>query len=68
MMRINLVREWMEYGRSNQTPVLEEDDDDGDVPLSSHSVRDQIHPIDLREATGDDCISDWAIDMWVTLT
>ena len=56
----NLVREWMEYGRSNRAPVLDEDDDDGDVPLPSHIVRDQINLSDLREAMGDDCISDWA--------
>ena len=56
----NPVREWMEYGRSNRAPVLDEDDDEGDVPLPSHIVRDQINLSDLREATGDDCISDWA--------
>ena len=50
----------MEYGRSNRTPVLDEDDDDGDIPLPSHIVRDQINMSDLREATGDDSISDWA--------
>ena len=31
----NLVREWIEYGRSNRAPVLDEDDDDGDIPLPS---------------------------------
>ena len=56
----NPVREWMEYGRSNRAPVLDEDDDDGDIPLPSHLVRDQINMSDLREATGDDSISDWA--------
>ena len=56
----NPVREWMEYGRSNRAPVLDEDDDDGDVPLPSHIVRDQINLSDLCEATGDDSISDWA--------
>ena len=50
----------MEYGRSNRAPVLDEDDDDGDIPLPSHIVRDQINVSDLREATGDDSISDWA--------
>ena len=56
----NPVREWMEYGRSNRAPVLDEDDDDGDIPLPSHIVRDQINVSDLREATGNDSISDWA--------
>jgi len=56
----NPVREWMEYGRSNRALVLDEDDDDGDIPLPSHIVRDQINVSDLREATGDDSISDWA--------
>ncbi|CAN6355924.1 unnamed protein product [Urochloa humidicola] len=56
----NPIRVWMEYGRSNQAPVLDEDDDDGDVPLPSHIVSDQIDPKDLRDATGADCISDWA--------
>jgi hypothetical protein len=36
----NPVREWMEYGRSNEALVLDEDDDDGDVPLPSHIVMD----------------------------
>src|SRR6185369_12308680 len=56
----NPVREWMEYGRSNRAPVLDEADDDGDVPLPSHIVRDQINLSDLRDTTGDACISDWA--------
>jgi len=56
----NPVRKWMEYGRSNRAPVLDEDDDDGDVPLPSHIVRDQINLSDLREATEDDSISNWA--------
>jgi uncharacterized membrane protein YgcG len=57
----NPVREWMEYGRSNEAPVLDEDDDDdGDVPLPSHIIRDHIDPSALRDATGDECISDWA--------
>jgi hypothetical protein len=56
----HLVREWFEYGRSNQEPVLDEDDDDGDIPLPSHLVSDHVDPSNLRETTGDDCISDWA--------
>jgi hypothetical protein len=56
----NPVREWMEYGRFNRAPVLDEDDDDGDIPLPPHIVRDQINMSDLREAMGDDSISDWA--------
>ena len=54
------MREWMEYGRFNRAPVLDEDDDDGDIPLPSHIVRDQINLLDLREVAGDDSISDWA--------
>jgi hypothetical protein len=50
----------MEYGRSNEALVLDEDDDDGDVPLPSHIVSDHIDPSALRDATGDECISDWA--------
>ena len=50
------------YDENNllRAPVLDEDDDDGDVPLPSHIVRDQINLLDLREATGDDSIRDWA--------
>jgi hypothetical protein len=48
----------MEHGRSNRVLVLDEDDDDGDVPLRSHIVRDQIDPSNLNDPTGDDCISD----------
>jgi hypothetical protein len=53
----NPLREWMEYG--NQHPVLDEADDDGDVFISSHIVTDHIKDSDLRDATGDECISDW---------
>jgi hypothetical protein len=56
----NSVREWFEYGRSNQDLVLDEDDDDGDVPLLSHIVSDRVDPSALRETTRDVCISDWA--------
>jgi hypothetical protein len=56
----NPVREWMEYGRFNQDPVLDEDDDDSDIPLPSQIVRDHTHPSDLRQATGAEGISDWA--------
>jgi hypothetical protein len=55
------VRDWFEYARSNQELVLyEDDDDDKDVPLQSHLVSDHVDPSDLRDTTGDDCISDWA--------
>jgi hypothetical protein len=50
----------MEYGRSNREPVLDEEDEDSDIPIPSQLVRDQIDPKDLQTATGDDCISDWA--------
>jgi hypothetical protein len=56
----NPVREWMEYGRSNREPVLDEEDEDSDIPIPSQLVRDQIDPRDLQTATGDECISDWA--------
>jgi hypothetical protein len=55
------VRDWFEYVRSNQEPVLDKDDDDDrDVPLPSHLGSDHVDPSDLRDTTGDDCISDWA--------
>jgi hypothetical protein len=56
----NPAREWMEYGRCNREPVLDEEDEDSDIPIPSQLVRDQIDPKDLQTATGDDCISDWA--------
>jgi uncharacterized membrane protein YgcG len=56
----NPLREWMEYGRSNRDPVLDEDDDDRDIPLPSHIITDHIKTQDLCTSTGDDCISDWA--------
>jgi hypothetical protein len=54
------VREWREYGRSNREPVLDEEDEDSDIPIPSQLVRDQIDPKDLQTAMGDDCISDRA--------
>jgi hypothetical protein len=56
----NPVPEWMEYGRSNEAPVLDAANDDGDVPILSHIVSDHIDPSVLRDATGDECITDWA--------
>jgi hypothetical protein len=56
----NPVREWMEYGRSKREPILDEEDEDSHVPIPSHLVRGQIDPKDLKTATGDDCITDWA--------
>jgi hypothetical protein len=50
----------MEYGTSNREPVLDEEDEDSDIPIPSQLVRDQIDPRDLETAMGDDCISDWA--------
>jgi hypothetical protein len=38
----NLVREWMEYGRSNWEPILDEEDEDSDVPISSQLVTPKI--------------------------
>jgi hypothetical protein len=64
----NPVREWIEYGRSNRPPVLGEEDDDGDVPLPSHLVRDHIHPTDLRDATGMIASAIVHVEMSVTLT
>ena len=37
--RDNPVRDWMEYGRSNQAPVLDEEDEETDIPLPSHIMR-----------------------------
>jgi hypothetical protein len=37
----NPVREWMEYGRSNWEPILDEDED-SDVPISSQLVTPKI--------------------------
>jgi hypothetical protein len=50
----------MEYGISNRELVLDEEDEDSDIPIPSPLVRDQIDPKDLETATNDDCISDWA--------
>lgn len=37
--RDNPIREWMEYGRSNKAPVLDEEDEGTDIPIPSHIVR-----------------------------
>jgi hypothetical protein len=64
----HLVREWFEYGRSNQEPVLDEDDDDGDVPLPSHLVSDHVDPSDLRETTVMIASVIGHVEWWETLT
>jgi hypothetical protein len=39
--------------------VLDEEDEDSDIPVPSQLVRDQIDPKDLQTATGDDWQSHW---------
>jgi hypothetical protein len=34
----NLIREWMEHGRSNADPLLDEEDTQSDTPISSWLV------------------------------
>ena len=41
--RSNPIREWMEYGRSNQAPVLDDDSEEADVPLPSNIVRYNLY-------------------------
>ena len=62
------MREWMKYGRSNRTPVLDEDDDDGDIPLPSHIVTDQINVSDYVRLRRMIPSAIGHVKMWVTLT
>jgi hypothetical protein len=34
----NLIQDWMEYGQSNETPLLDEEDTQGDTPMPSRVV------------------------------
>ncbi|XP_062191201.1 uncharacterized protein LOC133894997 [Phragmites australis] len=45
----NPVRDWMETGRSNAAPELDEEDTDSDVPLPTHLVTDIVNTPDLQQ-------------------
>jgi hypothetical protein len=64
----NPVREWMKYGRSNREPVLDEEDEDSDIPILSQLVRDQIDPKDLQTATVMIALMIGHEEMWVAVT
>jgi hypothetical protein len=45
----NPLRDWMETGRSNAAPELDEEDTDSDVPLPTHLVTDTVNTPDLQQ-------------------
>ena len=50
----NAIKEWMEYGRSTQDPVLDEEDTESDCPLPSHLVTDPVGSFPSQD------LSQWA--------
>jgi hypothetical protein len=56
----NLIRDWMEHGRSNEAPLLDEDDTQSDTPMSSRVVIECDDATSLQKITGKASLIEWA--------
>lgn len=56
----NPIRDWMEHGRSNADPVLDEEAPDSDVPIPSHLVTEDDDPQELQRILGTSSLVSWA--------
>ncbi|KAK3124751.1 hypothetical protein QOZ80_7BG0592000 [Eleusine coracana subsp. coracana] len=56
----NPIREWMENGRSNADPVLDEEATDSDVPIPSKLVTQDDDPRELWRILGTSSLVSWA--------
>lgn len=56
----NPIRDWMEQGRSNAEPLLDEDDTESDTPVPSRLVVEGDNPRTLQRITGSSSLAEWA--------
>jgi hypothetical protein len=54
----NLIKEWMEHGRSNADPLLDEEDTKSDTPILSRLVTEGDDDTTLRRITGKSSLVD----------
>jgi hypothetical protein len=55
----NLIRDWMEHGRSNADPLLDEEDTQSDTPIASRLVTECDDSRTLQKITGKSSLVDW---------
>jgi hypothetical protein len=56
----NLIRDWMEHGRSNKDPLLGEEDTQSDNPIPSRIVTQGDDATTLQRITCKSSLLDWA--------
>jgi hypothetical protein len=56
----NPIRDWMEHGRSNVDPLLDEEDTHSDTPISSRIVTEGDDTATLQRITGTTSLVDCA--------
>jgi hypothetical protein len=56
----NPIREWMEHGRSNADPLLDEEDTQSDNPILSSIVMEGDYSRTLQRITSKSSLVDWA--------
>jgi hypothetical protein len=56
----NLIRDWMEHGRSNEAPLLDEKDTQSDTPMPSRVVTERDDATSLQKITGKASLVEWA--------
>jgi hypothetical protein len=55
----NLIRDWMEYGRSNEAPLLDEDTQ-SDTPMPSRIVTERDDARSMQRITCNASLVEWA--------
>jgi hypothetical protein len=56
----NLIQDWMVHGRSNEDPLLDEDDTQSDTPIPSRIVTQGDDATTLQRITGKLSLVNWA--------
>jgi hypothetical protein len=56
----NLIRDWMVHGRSNEDPLLDEEDAQSDTPIPSRIVTQVDDATTLQRITDKSSLVDWA--------
>ncbi|TVU34001.1 hypothetical protein EJB05_15822, partial [Eragrostis curvula] len=56
----NPIRDWMENGRSNAEPLLDEEETESDAPMPSRLVIQDDDPRELQRITGTSSLAEWA--------
>jgi hypothetical protein len=61
----NLIWDWMEHGRSNEAPLLDEEDTQSDTPMPSRVVTERDDATSLQKIIGKPSFVEWADEIVV---